>query len=102
MNKAVTEGVVLMPAPFEDGLDQWSRGDGTPGTTTYEGEADAALIAADQDFAGALELLKTEATQRLRYMGQTPLSPECYLRVTARVKALSGCLLYTSPSPRDS
>lgn len=47
---------------------------------------------ADADFAGCLELLKTESTQRLRYMGQTPLQPGCYLRITARVKAISGNL----------
>ena len=47
---------------------------------------------ADQDFGGALELTKTEAVQRLRYTGETPILPGCYLRITARVKALSGAL----------
>ncbi|MEM8632052.1 MAG: glycosyl hydrolase family 28-related protein [Pseudomonadota bacterium] len=92
MNKAVTDGLALMPPRFEDGLGVWSRGDGTPGTTTYEGAADAALVPADADFADCLELQKTESTQRLRYMGQTPIQPGCYLRVTARVKAMSGAL----------
>jgi hypothetical protein len=90
MNKAITDGVVLMPQAFEAGLDVFSSGDGTPGSDTYENASNAAFIAADQDFAGALELLKTDATQRLRYMGQTPLLPGCYLRVSAKVKAISG------------
>ena len=50
------------------------------------------LVAADQDFGGALELLKTQNTQQLRFMGQTPLLPGCYLRISARVKAISGNL----------
>ncbi|MCX7560376.1 glycosyl hydrolase family 28-related protein [Sulfitobacter sp. F26204] len=92
MNKAITDGLVLMPTPFGDGLDVWSSGDGTPGSDTYENAANALFIAADQDFAGSLELLKTQNTQKLRFMGQTPLLPGCYLRVSARVKAISGNL----------
>ncbi|MEO0989489.1 MAG: glycosyl hydrolase family 28-related protein [Pseudomonadota bacterium] len=90
MNKAVTEGWALVPPRFEQGLTVWSRGDGTPGTNTYDGDADAALVLADADFADCLELLKSETTQRLRYMGQTPYAAGCYLKVTARVKAISG------------
>ena len=37
-------------------------------------------------------MIKTQTTQQLRYMGQTPILPGCYLRVTARVKAISGNL----------
>ncbi len=92
MNKAITDGVVLMPAPFSAGLGQWSRGDGTPGSDTYDNFATAAFVPADQDFGGCLEIQKTEGTQRLRYMGQTPLLPGCYLRITARVKAVAGAL----------
>ncbi|MGB7241741.1 MAG: glycosyl hydrolase family 28-related protein, partial [Sulfitobacter sp.] len=92
MNKAITDGVVLMPAPFTDGLDVYSSGDGTPGSETYENAANALLVAADQDFGGAIELLKTQNTQKLRYMGQTPLLPGCYLRISTRVKAISGNL----------
>lgn len=92
MNKAITEGLVLMPTPFSAGLGVWSRENGTPGSATYQGQANAALVPADQDFGGCLELVKTENTQRLRYMGQTPIQPGLYLRVTARVKALSGNL----------
>ena len=90
MNKAVTDGLVLTPPEFADGLDVWSRVDGTPGTTTYDGAADAALVPADADFAGCLELQKTETTQTLRYMGETTLLPGCYLKISARVKAMSG------------
>ena len=92
MNKAITDGVVFTPPPFTDGLDVWSSGDGTPGSDTYENAANALLVAADQDFGGALELLKTQNTQKLRYMGQTPIIPGCYLRISARVKAISGNL----------
>jgi Pectate lyase superfamily protein len=92
MNKAITDGLVLMPPPFSAGLSQWSREDGTPASASYQGQANAALVPADQDFGGCLELQKTEVTQRLRYKGQTPLQPGLYLRVTARVKAVSGAL----------
>lgn len=92
MNKAITEGLLLMPPPFSNGLNAWSSEDGTPGSATYDGAANAAFIPADQDFGGCLEMVKTDNTQRLRFMGQTPLLPGCYLRVTARIKALSGNL----------
>lgn len=92
MNKAITDGVQLMPPAFVDGLSLWSRGDGTPGSDTYEGFASAAFVPADQDFGGCLEVQKTETVQKLRYMGETPLLPGCYLRITARVKAISGNL----------
>ena len=92
MNMAITDGLVLMPPPFSAGLAQWSREDGTPGTASYAGAADAALVPSDQDFAGCLEIQKTQATQRLRYKGETPMTPGLYLRVTARVKAVAGSL----------
>lgn len=90
MNKAITDGVLLMPPAFEGGLDVWSSGDGTPGSDTYDGDVNAAFVPADQDFGGCLEVLKTDTTQKLRYMGETPLLPGCYLRITARIKAVSG------------
>ena len=92
MNKAVTEGLILMPPPFADGLGVWSSGDGTPGSPTYDGAANAAFVPSDPDFEGCLELLKTDSTQKLRWMGQTPVLNGLYLRVTARVKAMSGAL----------
>lgn len=92
MNKAITEGLQLMPPAFAAGLGQWSSGDGTPGSDTYDGAANAVFVPADADFSGCLEMQKTEATQRLRFMGQTPLRPGCYLQIKARVKAISGNL----------
>lgn len=92
MNKAITDGVNFMPPAFENGLTVWSSGDGTPGSDTYDGAFNAAFVPADQDFGGCLEMQKTEVTQKLRYMGETPLLPGCYLRITAKVKAVSGAL----------
>ena len=92
MNKAITDGLVLMPPPFSAGLTLWSREDGTPGSASYQGQPNAALVSNDQDFAGCLELQKTETTQKLRSYAQTPIQPGLYLRVTARVKAVSGNL----------
>ncbi len=92
MNKAITDGVLLMPPAFADGLDVWSSGNGTPGSDTYENAANAAFVPADQDFGGCLELQKTSGTTFLRYMGQTPLLPGCYLQIRARVKAIAGNL----------
>jgi hypothetical protein len=92
MNKAITDGLVLMPPPFSAGLNLWSREDGTPGSGSYAGQPNAALVTNDQDFAGCLELQKLEATQKLRSFAQTPIQPGLYLRVTARVKAVSGNL----------
>ncbi len=92
MNVVITDGVVLMPPPFAGGLEVWSSEDGRPGQATYDGAANAALVPADQDFAGCLELVKTDAVQKLRYAGNTPILPGVYLRITARVKAISGNL----------
>ncbi|WP_121630531.1 right-handed parallel beta-helix repeat-containing protein [Tropicibacter alexandrii] len=93
MNKAITDGLVFMPPQFAvDTLGQWSRGDGTPGSDTYASLPSAAFVPADQDFGGCLEIQKTTSTQKLRYMGQTPLPTGCYLRITARVKCTGGAL----------
>ena len=92
MNKAITDGLVFTPPEFASGLDVWSSQDGTAGQDTYDGATNAAFVPADQDFGGCLELQKTTATQKLRYMGQTQMLPGCYLRITARVKAVSGNL----------
>ncbi|MFN3721600.1 MAG: glycosyl hydrolase family 28-related protein [Paracoccaceae bacterium] len=90
MNKAITDGLVLMPPPFAAGLALWSREDGLPGQGSYAGQANAAFVPADQDFGGALELQKTQATQKLRCFQQIPMQPGLYLQVTVRVKCLSG------------
>ena len=92
MNKAITDGIVFTPPAFANGLTVWSRGDGTPGSPIYEGSGIGAFVPSDPDFGGCLEILKVQATQKLRYMGQTPLIPGCYLQVKARVKAISGPL----------
>lgn len=92
MNKTITDGLVLTPTPFSAGLDVYSSGDGTAGSPTYENANNAAFVPADQDFGGALELIKTQPTQKLRYMMRTPFEPGCYLRITARVKVLAGNL----------
>lgn len=92
MNKAITEGLVLMPPAFASGLGVWSSEDGTPGSATYAGAGNAAFVAADADFGGALEIVKQDTTTKLRYMGETPLLPGMYLQITVRVKAVSGNL----------
>jgi hypothetical protein len=92
MNKAITDGLVLMPTPFAAGLGVWSSGDGVPGSNTYAGSGGGVFVPADQDFAGCMEIVKGAATQKVRYMGETPILPGCYLRVTARVKAVAGAL----------
>lgn len=92
MNKAVTEGLGLMPPPFSAGLDQWSQTTGRPGTPTWDEAPNAAFVPSDPDFGGCLEMVKTAATQRLRWMGEVPMSPGLYLRITVRIKALAGAL----------
>jgi hypothetical protein len=86
MNKAITQGLVLMPPPFSAGLGLWSREDGRPGQGSYAGQPNAGFVPADQDFAGCLELQKTAATQKLRSFQQIPFQSGLYVRVTARVK----------------
>ncbi|TKD13850.1 right-handed parallel beta-helix repeat-containing protein [Rhodobacter capsulatus] len=90
MNIAITDGVNLTPSAFELGLGQWSSENGTAGSATYAGAPNAALVPADADFGSCLELVKTQSTQKLRWMGQTPILPGVYLRITAKVKAVSG------------
>ncbi|MGJ8612199.1 MAG: glycosyl hydrolase family 28-related protein, partial [Octadecabacter sp.] len=92
MNKVITDGLVLTPPPFADGLDVWSSGDGTPGSDTYDGSGNGVFVPADQDFSGCIEIVKSESVTKLRYMGETSLLPGCYLQVTAKVKCISGAL----------
>lgn len=92
MNKAITDGVVFMPLPYSAGLGVWSSGNGTPGSDTYAVSGNGVFVAADQDFAGCLEINKSDSLAKLRYMGETPILPGCYLKVTARVKAVAGPL----------
>lgn len=90
MNIAITDGVNLTPPAFELGLGQWSSENGTAGSASYAGAANAVLVPVDADFGSCLELVKTQSTQKLRWMGQTPILPGVYLRITAKVKAVSG------------
>ncbi|WP_299962227.1 glycosyl hydrolase family 28-related protein [uncultured Roseobacter sp.] len=90
MNKAITDGAHLMPPPFARALSAYSSGDGTPGSADIEGPG--RLVTGDGDFGTCLEITKTEGTQSLRYKGETPLLPGCYLRISARIKAVSGPL----------
>ena len=92
MNKAITDGIVFQPLPFAAGLGVWSSGDGTPGSDTYATSGTGVFVASDQDFGGCLEVQKTSTVQKVRYMGETPILPGCYLRITARVKAVAGPL----------
>jgi hypothetical protein len=92
MNQVITDGLALMPPAFSDGLEVWSRGDGTPGTDTWATAPNASLVVADADFGDCLEIVKTDSVTRLRHMGQTPILPGTYLRVSARLKVLSGNL----------
>lgn len=92
MNKAVTDGLVLMPPAFEAGLNLWSREDGRPGQGSWAGQPNAAFVTADQDFGGCLEIQKAASVTKLRCFQQIPYLPGMYLRVTARVKCLSGAL----------
>lgn len=92
MNKAITEGLVLMPPPFAAGLNLWSRDDGLTGQGSYLAQPNAAFVPTDQDFGGCLELTKTLATQKLRCFQSIPFEPGLYLRVTIKVKAMSGAL----------
>ncbi len=90
MNKAITDGLALMPPPFAAGLNLWSREDGAPGQGSYAAQANAAFVPADQDFGGAIELQKTQTTQKLRCFQQIPMQPGLYLQVKVRVKCVSG------------
>ncbi len=89
MNKAITEGLDFMPPDFADGLSVWSSEDGTPGTVTYATNPAGTLVASDPDFGDCLELVTVEKPQNLKYMGETPILPGCYLEVSARVKLVS-------------
>ncbi len=82
----------LMPPPFVEGLDDWSKGDGTPDSYTYDRDPAARIARGDADFGICLELRKTDAVQRLRYMGELPVRAGAYLEISARLKVLRGPL----------
>jgi hypothetical protein len=82
----------LTPPGFAEGLEDWSRGDGTPDSPTYEAVPHARLVPSDPDFGLCLELRKVEPVQRLRYMGEMPFLPETRIEVSVRLKVLHGPL----------
>ncbi|MEO0359277.1 MAG: glycosyl hydrolase family 28-related protein, partial [Pseudomonadota bacterium] len=90
MNKAITDGIVFTPSPFANGLSVWSSQDGRPGEDTYNDATNAAYVPADANFGGALEIQKVNSTTKVRFTGQTPMQPGCYLQIKARVKLISG------------
>lgn len=92
MNIAVTNGLLLMPPAFRAGLGAWSRTNGTPGSPTWATADNGALVPADQDFGACLEIVKQQTTTSVRFMGETPMIPGVYLRISARVKAVAGAL----------
>ncbi len=92
MNIAITDGLVLDPPGFAAGLGVWSREHGTPGSATWAGASNAGIVAADADFGACLEITKQETTTRLRFMGETPILPGTYLRISARVKVIAGAM----------
>ena len=92
MNKAITDGLQLTPDPFIAGLQNWSSQNGLPGDDGYASRSDAVVVPADSDFGSALEIEKTQSTQRVRWFQRIPVTPGCYLRVRVRAKAMSGAL----------
>lgn len=85
-------GLDLMPPAFAEGLDDWSWGDGTPESPSYDRAEFARLAVNDPDFGTCLEMRKVEPVQRLRYMGELPLPRGAFIEVSARLKALRGPL----------
>lgn len=81
----------LMPPAFAEGLDDWSRGDGTPDGPTYEASG-LARLAKDPDFGVCLEIRTADPVQRLRYMGELPVPAGAFLEISARLKVLRGPL----------
>ncbi|MAN57121.1 MAG: glycosyl hydrolase family 28-related protein [Paracoccus sp. (in: a-proteobacteria)] len=92
MNIAITNGLMLMPPAFRAGLNAWSRTDGTSSSPTWASADNAGIVPADQDFGACLEIYKQQTTTQIRFMGETPMIPGVYLRISARVKAVAGAL----------
>lgn len=82
----------LTPPAYSDGLCDWSRGDDTYASPTYENDETARIAHGDPDLGDCLELRKTDPVHRLRYMGELPIRPGKRMEVRVRVKALRGPL----------
>ena len=93
MNPLSVSDLDLSPPPFAEGLDDWSRGDGTPDSPTYEDSPGARIVGDDPDFGSCLELRKIAPLQRLRYMGEVPIRRGACVEVIARVKVLRAPLM---------
>ena len=92
MNKSIAQNIQLMPPPFSEGLDDWSSQNGGPGSASYANSNNAQLLFTDPDFDECLEIVTNKSPQKLRFKGQTPIIPGCYLKVSARVKVVSGVM----------
>ncbi len=90
MPAAVLFSADLAPPPFHEGLWDWSCGDGTPTSPSYEECGGAWLVSGDPDFGDCLEIERQEPLQRLRYMGELPLRPGALVELRLRLKAVSG------------
>ena len=82
--------VDLTPPDFAEGLDDWSAGDGTPDSATYEDAPHVRIAVRDPDFGTCLEMRKIEAVQRLRYMAELPIEHGRFVEVRTRVRAVRG------------
>jgi hypothetical protein len=82
----------LSPPDFAEGLDDWSSGDGTPGSPTYEDAPHARIAVGDAEFGTCLEMRKIEAVQRLRYMAELPIPSSRFVEIRTRVKVVRGAL----------
>ena len=92
MNIAITNGLQLMPPDFRGGLRVWSRTDGTSDSPRWSDASNAGIVPGDQDFGVCMEINKSATVTRLRFVGETPMIPGVYLRVSARLKAVAGPL----------
>lgn len=92
MHLAEAIAVDLTPPDFAEGLDDWSSGDGTPDSSTYEDAEHVRVVAGDPDFGTCLEMRKIEPVQRLRYMAELPIPGGGFVEICVRLKSLHGPL----------
>lgn len=92
MNHHTRPELDLMPPPFAEGLDDWSRGDGTPDGPTWDAAANARLARDDAEFGPCLELRTIAEVERIRYMGEVPLLAGGFVEVAVRLRAVRGPL----------
>jgi hypothetical protein len=92
MRAPVSDFLDLMPPDFSEGLEDWSRGDGTPDSPTYETADHVRIATGDPHFGTCLEMRKVEPIQRLRYMAELPIRPGAFVEVRTRIRVLRGPL----------